>query len=237
MDLPVIERALCNEIWGGTCKEVVLYPVFTCPNGHSAKAVRHQRQPKVVVGWDGESAEVDIGALVRTVLSPFVSENLIGKLLEQVEIDQDLAQELSKAPNLPLERFSDCLKYKKVPVRALEMLVDEMLRLFQSAPKTSWLSGYSRHEVPTSLWGPISEVELEMIVGPVPSSAHDANLEKLTDLSGDPVFHHSLITEICSRSLPRNVAEKALIQFSKSKDVDDWDLEESKELIAETYGD
>lgn len=237
MDLPVIERALCNEIWGGNCKEVLLYPEFYCPNGHSQKPSKNSNPPRVVVGWDGESAEVDLEALVRTVLSPFMSEGLITKLLENVVVDQPLAQQLSQAPNLPLAKFSDCLKHRQIPVRSLELLVDEMLRLFETAPKSSWLSGYSRNEVPGTLWDSIHEAEQEMVVGPVPNSAHNSNLERLTTLTGDPVFHHSLIAEICNRSLPRHVAEQAFEQFRVSQDVDVWDLREAKELIMETYGD
>ena len=236
MDLPMIERALCNEIWGGSCKEVVKYPTFDCPNGHSADGARQSRSPKVVVGWDGESAEVDVEALLRTVLSPFVSESSITKLLEHIEINQDLAHQLALAPNLPMERFADCLRYKKIPVRVLEMMVDQMLQLFDTLPKNSWLTGYSSNEVPEMLWGNVSSIEQEMIVGPVPKTTHDNNLEKLSSLTGDPVFHHSLISEICSRSLPRDVAEKALHQFKTSSDVDVWDIIESVELVNETYG-
>ncbi|WP_201731924.1 hypothetical protein [Acidithrix sp. C25] len=233
----MVERALCKEIWGGNCREVVLYPLFRCVYGHSpSKSDLPTASHTVVVDWDGETATVDVANLIRTVLSPFIGEKLIAKLLENLEIDAILARDIAQAPNLPFERFLDCLNFRQIPRRSLELMVHEMLSLLEVSPKVSWLSGYSKNEVPDTLWEIISNGENEAVIGPVPDSVADSNLEKLAELIGDPVFHHSLIVEICRRSLPKTLADAAYERFRVSPNVDKWDLRESHELILDTYG-
>ena len=211
------------------------YPDYACSLGHNRKIEGDDLLERVTVHWDGSSGEVDVEAILRSVLSPFVGEQLVSKLLEQIELTAEVIREISQAPNLPLNRFGDCLKFRQVPRRALELMVHEMLTLLEVDPGSSWISGFSKNEVPPALWETITQMDAEYVTGPVPKSAHDANVEKLVDLSGDPVFHHTLIGEICRRELPKSCAESALARFRAAEGVDKWDLQESIDLIEETY--
>ncbi|MDA8197194.1 MAG: hypothetical protein M0019_08345 [Actinomycetota bacterium] len=235
MGVANLQIAKCSEIWGGNCDKDVVYPDFQCPLGHNRRIEGEESLERVIVHWDGSSGEVDVEAILRSVLSPYVGEQLVSTLLEQIELTAEVIREIAQAPNLPLNRFGDCLKFKQVPRRALELMVHEMLTLLELDPGSSWLSGFSKNEVPPALWETIAANDAEFVTGPVPKSAHNANLEKMVELSGDPVFHHTLIGEICRRELPKDFADSALAKFKAAEGVDKWDLQESIELIEETY--
>jgi hypothetical protein len=235
MDVADLQQAKCSEIWGGSCDQQVGYPEFLCPLGHGRNIDNAEVLERVTVHWDGSSGEVDVEAILRSVLSPYVGEQLVSKLLEQIELTAEVIREIAQAPNLPFKRFGDCLKFRQIPQRALELMVHDMLALLEVDPSSSWLSGFSKNEVPPALWETITSNDAGCVTGPVPKSAHDANVEKLVELSGDPVFHHTLIGEICRRSLPKSYADSALARFQASEGVDKWDLQESIDLIEATY--
>ena len=235
MGVANLQYAKCSEIWGGSCVQQVTYPDFTCLLGHSRGIDGQDSGDKVTVHWDGSSGEVDVESILRSVLSPYVGEQLVSKLLEQIELTAEVIREISQAPNLPLNRFGDCLKFRQIPRRALELMVHDMLALLEVDPRSSWVAGFSKNEVPPALWETITSNGVEYVTGPVPKSAHDANIERLVELSGDPVFHHTLIGEICRRDLPKRCADDALARFKATEGVDKWDLQESIDLIEEAY--
>ena len=231
----MIETALCYELWGGTCQEQVHQPLFECGMGHSARALRLQRsRSENVTGRFGFAAN-DVYSILRTVSNPYLSDAATLKMLERVTIDGYLARAISTAPNLPFQKFGDCLSFGQIPKRSLEFTLEEMTDLLELAPEVSWLCAFSCNEVSEIIWEVVQELDHELVIGPVPDSAPDANIVKLTSICGDATFHMSLLAEICKRHLPRSIALQAHVASLVGDALEPFAIEESKLMIDRAY--